>query len=47
MTPELHYLALIATFTALLWIPYILNALAGNTLGDVVGYPATPLVLSP
>jgi uncharacterized MAPEG superfamily protein len=47
MTPELHYLAMIATFTALLWIPYFLNVLAGNRLSDVVGYPTTPLVLSP
>jgi len=46
MTPELHYLAMIATFTALLWIPYILNALASNKLSDAVGYPATPLALS-
>jgi len=47
MTAELHYLAMIATFTALLWIPYILNAVSLNRLGDVVGYPATPLVLAP
>jgi uncharacterized MAPEG superfamily protein len=47
MTPELHYLAMIATFTALLWIPYILNALALNSLSDAVGYPVTPLILSP
>jgi len=47
MTPELHYLAMIAVFTALLWIPYILNALSINRLSDAVGYPATPLVLAP
>jgi len=47
MTPELHYLALIAAFTALLWIPYILNVLSINKLSDAVGYPATPLVLAP
>jgi len=38
---------MIATFTALLWIPYILNVLASNKLGDAVGYPSTPLALSP
>lgn len=47
MTPELHYLAMIATFTALLWLPYILSVLAANRLSDAVGYPATPLVLAP
>ena len=47
MTPELHYLAMIAAFTALLWIPYVLNILTINSIGDTVGYPATPLVLSP
>ena len=27
MTPELMNLALVATFTALIWIPYILNVI--------------------
>jgi len=47
MTPELKYLAMIATFTALLWIPYILNVIGRNKLSDAVGYPATPLAMSP
>lgn len=47
MTPELHYLALAATFTALLWIPYILNLIGRNKLSDAVGYPAAPLSMSP
>ena len=47
MTPELHYLALAATFTALLWIPYILNLISRNKLSDAVGYPAAPLPMSP
>jgi len=47
MTPELHYLSMIAAFTALLWIPYVLNILSINSISDTVGYPATPLVLSP
>jgi uncharacterized MAPEG superfamily protein len=46
MTPELKYLAMISTFTALMWIPYILNVIARNRLSDAVGYPATPLVLA-
>ena len=47
MTPELKYLAMIATFTALLWVPYILNVIFNNKLSDAVGYPASPLVLAP
>lgn len=46
MTPELKYLALTATFTVLLWIPYILNVIVSNKLGDAVGYPAAPLVMT-
>ncbi|MGH8034419.1 MAG: MAPEG family protein [Lysobacterales bacterium] len=47
MTPELHYLALITTFTALMWIPYILNELLSNKISDVAGYQKTPLVMAP
>lgn len=47
MTTELYCLALITTFTALMWIPYILNEIASNKLSDTVGYPAAPLVLAP
>lgn len=46
MTPELTYLAMISIFTALMWIPYILNVLANNKMSDAVGYPDTPLVMS-
>lgn len=46
MTPELKYLALTATFTALLWIPYILNLILANRLSDAVGYPASPLKMA-
>jgi uncharacterized MAPEG superfamily protein len=46
MTPELNYLALTATFTALLWIPYILNLIFSNKLSDAVGYPAAPLKMA-
>jgi uncharacterized MAPEG superfamily protein len=47
MTPELKYLTLIATYTALLWVPYILNVLANNKLSDAVGYPDNPLLMTP
>jgi len=47
MTPELRYLAMISVFTAVMWIPYILNAAARNKLGDLVGYPELPLSMAP
>ncbi len=47
MTPELKYLAMISVFTAVMWIPYILNVVANNKLGDAVGYPSTPLAMAP
>jgi uncharacterized MAPEG superfamily protein len=43
MTPELNYLALIAAFTALMWIPYVLDALTHNKISAAVGYPSNPL----
>ena len=30
-----------------MWIPYILNVIGRNKLSDAVGYPATPLAMSP
>ena len=47
MTPELKYLAMISTFTALMWVPYILNVIGRNKLSDAVGYPDTPLSMAP
>ena len=47
MTPELKYLAMISTFTALMWIPYILNVLSRNKMSDAVGYPENPLSMAP
>ena len=47
MTPEIKYLAMISTFTALLWMPYVMNIIMNNNLGDAVGYPDTPLKMSP
>lgn len=42
MKTELMYLALVTTFTALLWIPYILDRVMAWGLMDAVGYPADP-----
>ena len=42
MKTELMYLALVATFTAVLWIPYILDRVLVWGLMDAVGYPASP-----
>ena len=47
MTPELKYLAMISTFTALMWIPYILNVIGRNKLSDAVGYPEAALSMAP
>lgn len=47
MTPELKYLALASTFTALMWVPYILNVIGNNKMSDAVGYPDSPLKMSP
>lgn len=47
MSPELRYLALVATLTGLLWVPYILNEIAVRGLLDAVGYPANPKPLAP
>lgn len=47
MTPELKYLAMISVFTAVMWMPYVLNILSKNKIGDAVGYPDTPLVMAP
>lgn len=47
MTHELTYLVLVATFTALLWVPYILNLVMVRGLTDAVGYPSDPQPLAP
>ncbi|MDX1555997.1 MAG: MAPEG family protein [Xanthomonadales bacterium] len=38
MTTELCYLTASAVLTALLWVPYILNVIAKNSISDAVGY---------
>lgn len=47
MKTELLYLACVATFTALLWIPYVLNRFAVWGIADTVGYPDNPKPLAP
>ncbi len=37
MTTELMYLALVTTFTAVMWIPYILNLIMVRGVMDAVG----------
>ena len=47
MKTELLYLALVTAFTALLWLPYILDRIAVGGLADAVGYPEHPKPQSP
>ena len=47
MDTELFYLALAALFTALLWVPYILDRFVRWGLRDTVGYPLNPPAQSP
>jgi uncharacterized MAPEG superfamily protein len=42
MTTELMYLALVTTFTGVMWIPYILNRIMVRGVMDAVGYPDDP-----
>ena len=47
MKTELFYLVLVAAFTGLLWVPYILDRIAVRGIGDAVGYPENPRPQSP
>ena len=47
MTNELMSLTAVTVFTAVLWVPYVLNMIAVRGLGDAVGYPDDPAPLSP
>jgi uncharacterized MAPEG superfamily protein len=47
MTTELLYLTWVTAFTAVIWIPYILNEIAVRGLLGAVGYPEKPKPLSP
>ncbi len=42
MTVELKYLTWVAVFTALMWIPYMLNVITVRGLLETVGYPESP-----
>ena len=39
MAIELLYLTYVAVFTALMWLPYILNTIVVRGIHDAVGYP--------
>lgn len=45
--PELAYLVYVAVFTALMWIPYIVNMIQVRGLKDAIGYPEHPKPLAP
>lgn len=47
MKPELTSLVLISTFTALMWVPYVLNRTVVIGIHATVGYPAEPAPLAP
>lgn len=47
MKTELFYLILVAAFTGLMWLPYILDRLMVRGIADAVGYPENPKPQSP
>lgn len=47
MKSELVSLALISTFTAIMWLPYVLNRIMAGGLAATIGYPAEPVPLAP
>lgn len=46
MTSELTSLTWVVTLNALMWMPYVVNAILVRGLVDVVGYPEAPRPLS-
>jgi len=42
MKPELTYLVWVTIFTAVMWLPYVLDRMGTWGLTDTVGYPDTP-----
>jgi uncharacterized MAPEG superfamily protein len=42
MKTELLYLVLVASFTGLLWVPYVLDRFVVRGIPDTVGYPPAP-----
>ena len=47
ITPELTYLTWVTVFTALMWMPYILNTIVVRGLINAVGYSDNPKPLAP
>ena len=47
MTSELTSLVWVTALTAVMWVPYILNAIMRRGLLDAVGYPENPTPLAP
>jgi uncharacterized MAPEG superfamily protein len=47
MKTELTSLVEISAFTAVLWMPYVLNRMAVLGISGTVGYPASPPPLAP
>ena len=47
MTNELMSLTWVITLSAVMWVPYILNAIMVRGLTDAVGYPDDPKPLAP
>ncbi len=47
MTSELMSLTWVSALTAVLWMPYILNAIMVRGLIETVGYPVDPQPLAP
>ena len=47
MNIQLQYLTYVTLFTALIWIPYILNEIMVRGVVDAVGYPPNPKPLAP
>ena len=47
MTNELMSLTWVITLSAVMWVPYILNAIMVRGLVDAVGYPDEPAPLAP
>jgi uncharacterized MAPEG superfamily protein len=47
ITPELNYLTWVTVFTALMWMPYILNSIVVRGLINAVGYSENPKPLAP
>ena len=47
MTNELMSLTWVITLSAVMWVPYILNAIMVRGIKDAVGYPDNPKPLAP